>query len=180
VVIITGNASVAVDDVRSQLREAEADLDLEVVRVPINQPREVVRALQEAAGADAVAIVRGGGRDAQELDEDGLIGAVASAPVPVLAAVGHATDDLVLARVADASFPTPTALGAWLRETVEQRRLHERRLEEARLLSGVESLVEGVRQLEAAKRATAVWRVVAAVLAVALGAGVVWLLVRGV
>jgi hypothetical protein len=40
--------------------------------------------------------------------------------------------------------------------------------------------VEGVRQLEAAKRAAAVWRVVAAVLAVALGAGVVWLLLRGV
>ncbi|HYT88063.1 MAG TPA: hypothetical protein VEL76_05035 [Gemmataceae bacterium] len=44
-------------------------------------------------------------------------------PLPVLVALGHATDDLVVARVADASFPTPTALGAWLRQTVEAKRV---------------------------------------------------------
>jgi hypothetical protein len=36
--IITGAGSGAVDDVRAQLREAEADLTLDVVRVPMSRP----------------------------------------------------------------------------------------------------------------------------------------------
>jgi exonuclease VII large subunit len=105
-VLITGVGSVAVYDVRSQLREAEADYELEVVRVPMDRPQEVARAVQPAAGAQAVALTRGGGSGVQDLDDDGLIAAVASCPVPVLAALGHASDDLVLGHVADA-LPRP-------------------------------------------------------------------------
>src|SRR5262245_64050905 len=114
VVLLTGVGSVAADDVRSQLREAEADYDLDVVRVSMHEPREVARALaQAAAGAAAVAITRGGGQSVHDLDVDELVGAVASSAVPVLVALGHASDDLVLGRVADTSFPTPTALGTY-------------------------------------------------------------------
>jgi hypothetical protein len=110
VVLISGVGSVAVDDVRAQLREAEADLDLQVVRVSMHRPGEVARAVRQAAGAQAVALTRGGGQTVHNLDDEELIGAVAGSPVPVLVALGHATDDLVVGRVADASFPTPTAL----------------------------------------------------------------------
>src|SRR5688572_29939218 len=41
VVLVTGVGSVAVDDVRSQLREAEAEVALEVVRVAVTRPAEV-------------------------------------------------------------------------------------------------------------------------------------------
>jgi exodeoxyribonuclease VII large subunit len=63
-----------------------------------------------------------GGQGVQDLDTDELIGAVAAAAVPVAVALGHATDDLVLNRVADVSFPTPTAFGAWLRGVVDEKR----------------------------------------------------------
>jgi hypothetical protein len=41
--IITGVGSVAVDDIRAQLREAEDDLALDVVRVSMHRPAEVAR-----------------------------------------------------------------------------------------------------------------------------------------
>ena len=44
--------------------------------------------------------------------------------------------------IADASFPTPTALGAWLRETALAKRVQARQLEEARLLSASKELLE--------------------------------------
>jgi hypothetical protein len=45
VVIVTGVGSVAVDYVPAQLREAEADYDLDVIRVPMDQPRRPGAAL---------------------------------------------------------------------------------------------------------------------------------------
>jgi hypothetical protein len=119
-----------VDDLRAQLRDAEADVNLDVVRIPISRFEDVVRALRQAADAQFVVLTRGG-QGVQELDTDELIGAVAAAAVPVAVALGHATDDLVLNRVADVSFPTPTALGAWLRSVVDEKRDRARQAAEA-------------------------------------------------
>jgi hypothetical protein len=96
VVVITGVGSVAVDDVRAQLREAEADLGLEVMRVPITRPAEVARALRQATDAAAVAITRGGGEGVHDLDDEGLIQAVTSAPVPVYSRRASAICDFYL------------------------------------------------------------------------------------
>jgi hypothetical protein len=155
VALITGVGSVAADDVRAQLRESEADLDLRVVRVSMHDPRAVARALCEASEAQAVVLTRGGGQTVHDLDDDELIGAVASSPVPVLVALGHASDDLVLGRVADACFPTPTALGAWLREAGEGKRAHARAVEEARLLSESRELLGQLGQSQARSRSRA-------------------------
>ena len=131
VTVITGVHSVAVDDVRAQLRDAEADVNLDVVRVSLSRGEEVVRALRQAADAQLVVLPRGGGQGVQDLDTDELIGAVAGAAVPVAVALGHATDDLVLNRVADVSFPTPTAFGSCLRVVVEEKRDRARQVAEA-------------------------------------------------
>jgi exodeoxyribonuclease VII large subunit len=176
VVVVTGVGSVAVDDLRAQLREAEADFDLQVVRVSMHRPGEVARAVRQATGAQAVALTRGGGQTVHDLDGDALIAAVAGSPVPVLVALGHATDDLVVARVADAAFPTPTALGSWLRQVVEQKRFETRQVEEARLLTASKELLAQLGQVQALRAALARWRAATVALAV-LGAGVlVWLL----
>jgi exodeoxyribonuclease VII large subunit len=176
VVLISGMGSVAVDDFRAQLREAEADLDLQVVRVSMHRPGEVARAVRQAAGVQAVALTRGGGQTVHDLDDEELIGAVAGSPVPVLVALGHATDDLVVARVADASFPTPTALGAWLRDTLQQKRLQARQLEEARLLTESRELLQQLGKLQQAQGAAARWRAITLVLGVLWIATLVWLL----
>jgi hypothetical protein len=69
-VVVTGVGSVAIDDIRSQLREAEGYVELEVARVPMSRPAEV-------AAAQAVVLTRGGGEVVQVLDDDELIRAVA-------------------------------------------------------------------------------------------------------
>ena len=103
-----------------------------------------------------------------------LIGAVAGSPVPVLVALGRATDDLVVARVADASFPTPTALGAWLRDTLQQKRLQARQLEEARLITESRELLQQLGRLQQAQGAAARWLAITLVLGVLWIATLVW------
>src|SRR5262249_57362277 len=82
VVLISGLGSVAVDDIRAQLREAEADLDLQVMWVSMHRPGEVARAVRQAAGAQAVALTRGGGQTVHGPDDAERIGAGARSPLP--------------------------------------------------------------------------------------------------
>jgi exonuclease VII large subunit len=140
-VVVTGVGSVAVDDVRSQVREAEGDFDLEVVRVSMSRPA----ALRRATDAHAIVITRGGGEGVHVLDDDDLIRAAAASPVPVAVALGHASDDLVVGRVADASFTTPTAFGGWPRSVVEEKRTRHVQAEEGKLLLQSQSLVAPVQ-----------------------------------
>jgi exodeoxyribonuclease VII large subunit len=174
-VVVTGVGSVAVDDVRSQLREAEGEIEMEIVRVSMSRPAEVTAALLRAADAHAVVITRGGGEGVHVLDDDDLIRAVAASPVPVAVALGHASDDLVVGRVADAAFPTPTAFGVWLRAVVEEKRARHVQAEEGKVLLQSQSLVEQLRGLQVS---AARWRLVALVAVAGLVAAVVWFLLR--
>lgn len=65
---------------------------------------------------DAIAIVRGGGgrTDLAAFDDEQLCRAVANAPLPVLAGIGHEIDDTVLDRVVHRSVKTPTAAATFL------------------------------------------------------------------
>jgi exonuclease VII large subunit len=174
--IITGVGSVAVDDIRAQLREAEDDLALDVVRVSMHRPGDVARAIRQAAEVQAAALMRGGGQDVHELDAEELITAVASSPVPVLVALGHASDELVVGRVADACFPTPTALGAWLRDVVEDKRRQAWQAEEARLLTESKDLLAQLGRLHALQASLGRWRLMAVVAVILWAATLAWLL----
>jgi hypothetical protein len=44
--IVAGVGSVAVDDIRAQLREAEEEVELQVVRVSMHRPEEVAKAVR--------------------------------------------------------------------------------------------------------------------------------------
>jgi exonuclease VII large subunit len=112
----------------------------------------------------------------QELDTDELIGTAASAVVPVAVALGHATDDLVLNRVVDVSFPTPTALGAWLRSVVEEKRDRARQVAEAEAVERASGLMDQLGRLQKLQAALVRWQAVAAALGVLLAAAVAWLL----
>jgi exodeoxyribonuclease VII large subunit len=157
----------APDDVGAQLREAEADVEFAVVRVPMTRPVEVARARTSASGSDLVVLTRGGGEGLLALEEDALIGAVASSPVPVAAALAHATDDLVLARVEDASFPTPGAFGARLRTALDAKWARRRKAAEAEALLRAGELGRLLALAGAARAALFWWRAAALVLALA-------------
>ncbi len=120
-------------------------------------------------------ITRGGGEGVQVLDDEELIRAVAGSPVPVAVALGHATDDLVLGRVADASFPTPTAFGAWLRSLLEERQARAQEAAQAAVLTQSRDLLEQVKQLQRIQGSLGWWRAAALVLAVLWLLTLLWL-----
>jgi exonuclease VII large subunit len=149
-----------------------------VVRVAVTRPEEVLRALRQATGAQAVVITRGGSDGVQLLDNEELIGAVMGSPVPVAVALGHASDDPVLGRVADARFPTPTAFGSWLRNCLEEKRNRAREVAEAEVVSRSQELLDRLARLERMQAALASWRAAAVALGVLLAGTVGWLLLR--
>ena len=81
-------------------------------------PAQVAGALTRlgAQGVDAILLARGGGArsDLTAFDSPQLVRAVAACRVPVLTAIGHATDTTVCDLVAHAVFPTPSAAAAAL------------------------------------------------------------------
>ena len=81
-------------------------------------PTQVARALTGlcAKGVEVILLARGGGArsDLTPFDSPELARAVAGCRVPVLTALGHATDRTVCDMVAHAAFPTPSAAAAAL------------------------------------------------------------------
>ena len=136
------------EDVRSALREAGHHFDLSERRTSLTDSSQLIRTLQEVT-TDLVAVVRGGGEGLGVLDDPAL-GEAAIALSPLLVtAVGHAPDRPLLERLADKAFPTPTALGSYLRELVDEV-AEEREHSKAKLTQAIrESFGERLNALEA-------------------------------
>jgi hypothetical protein len=96
----------------------------------------------------------------------------------VLVALGLASDELVVGRVADACFPTPTALGAWLREVIENKRRQARQAEEARLVAESKELLTQLGQLPALRAALTRWRLLVGAMAAVWTATAAWLVLN--
>jgi ferric-dicitrate binding protein FerR (iron transport regulator) len=65
---------------------------------------------------------------------------------------------LVLGTAADASFPTPTAFGAWLRSLLERRRDLEREAALAGEVGRSRDLLGRLDELQKARSSFALWR----------------------
>lgn len=75
-------------------------------------PKEIVLALERLVGrADVVIVARGGGSFEELLpfSDEQLVRTAANYPLPLVAAVGHGSDQTLLDLVADHTAPTPTA-----------------------------------------------------------------------
>jgi exodeoxyribonuclease VII large subunit len=81
-------------------------------------PGEIARAVNRlvAEQVDVIVVARGGGAtgDLAAFDSEPVALAIATAPVPVVVAVGHSTDHTVADEVAHTTLATPTAAAEWL------------------------------------------------------------------
>ena len=91
-------------------------------------PKELLKALNDAKNSniDTLIIGRGGGssEDLSAFNDETLVRAVSTFPVPVISAVGHEVDYTLIDFVADKRASTPT--GAAEIATVDKRELYER------------------------------------------------------
>jgi exodeoxyribonuclease VII large subunit len=127
--------------------------ELRVAMEGPSAPADIARAILRlgAENLEVVAVVRGGGAAASlaAFDAEAVARAIARCSVPVVMAVGHASDRSVADLVAHTSVPTPTAAAAWL---VERHRSHD---EEAAARAVAEATARERAQTERERREAA-------------------------
>lgn len=138
-VLLTNQGEEADRDIRTQLAGYEDLLTCEVVPVKMTNPESVAqafRALQAKVGqVDCIVLARGGGEGIQALEHDVVLAALSERVIPVMTAIGHASDSTLADELADLTFPVPGALGRWLRDQLEAK---ARRAAEQKRLSLVD------------------------------------------
>lgn len=131
--LITSLGAAALHDVATALQRRVPHIP--VILAPasvqgVNAPSELVRSLQQLqawqgqsslansvdgdltnVNVDVILIVRGGGsmEDLWAFNDEALVRAIATCPIPVVSGVGHETDFTLTDFVADLRAPTPTA-----------------------------------------------------------------------
>ncbi len=95
---------------------------------------DLLAAIRAAAlgGADAVAIIRGGGslESLAAFNSEALVRAIAESPIPVIAGIGHDKDVPLAALAADFSVSTPTAAAELFNRAFEAAALRTETLEQ--------------------------------------------------
>jgi exodeoxyribonuclease VII large subunit len=135
VALVAARDSAAYHDFLATLRESGYGFRVTFVHSAVQgleAERQVASALAAAAlaGADCIALVRGGGAksDLAAFDSREIALAVARSPLPVLTGLGHEIDFAVADRVAHRSFKTPTKVAEFLVARLEAAELAVTRL----------------------------------------------------
>ena len=117
-------------DFLDRLRAATELVHINSRYVPMGGPdsiASIVEAIQELSVTDSelIFICRGGGARSglTMFDSPEVLAAICTAPLPIVVAVGHATDQTAADLVCHTSLPTPSAAATWL---IDRRRHEER------------------------------------------------------
>ena len=136
IALITSHGSAAYHDFLSGLAESGYGFRVLLMHAAVQgreAEREVVTALAALAGLpiDCAVLIRGGGSrsDLAVFDSRAIAEAIARAPFPVLAGLGHEIDVSIADQVAHESFKTPTKVAEFLVERIARQ---EQRLDELR------------------------------------------------
>ena len=108
------------DDFLGQLRETnEVSVDVHTLGTNMGSADELRGAVAGAEGFDVVALIRGGGAQVEfePHNEVGLLRAWMEKNAYTVSGIGHSGDSTLLDTVSDASCETPTAAGAYIRES---------------------------------------------------------------
>jgi exodeoxyribonuclease VII large subunit len=165
IALITSHGSAAYHDFLSGLAESGYGFRVVLMHAAVQgkeAEREIVSALASLAGlpVDCAVLIRGGGSrsDLAVFDSRVIAEAIARAPFPVLAGLGHEIDVSIADQVAHQSFKTPTKVAEFLVERIARQ---EQRLEDLRrtlvrealepLRAGREALGRAERGVELAR-----------------------------
>ena len=139
VAVVTSPTGAAVQDILKVSLKRSPFVDIVVVPALVqglDAPPQIARALALAGvlrGAECVIIARGGGAkdDLSPFDDERVVRAMRSCPLPVVAGVGHQTDKTLSDLAADAALPTPSAAAEYVfPEITEMRTLLDTRFEQ--------------------------------------------------
>jgi exodeoxyribonuclease VII large subunit len=165
IALITSYGSAAYHDFLSGLQESGYGFRVIFVHASVQgkeAEREVVSALASLAGLPIglAVVIRGGGSrsDLAVFDSRAIAEAIAKAPFPVLAGLGHEIDRSIADMVAHSSFKTPTKVAEFL---VEQVASQEQLLEDLRrrlVREALEPLRAGREALGRAERGVSLAR----------------------
>jgi exodeoxyribonuclease VII large subunit len=165
IALITSHGSAAYHDFLSGLTESGYGFRVLFVHAAVQgkeAEREVCSALASLVGLpiDCAVLIRGGGSrsDLAVFDSRSIAEAVARAPFPVLAGLGHEIDRSIADMVAHSTFKTPTKVAEFLIERIARQ---DQALEELRrrLLREAEEPLRTAREsLERAERGLALAR----------------------
>jgi exodeoxyribonuclease VII large subunit len=117
VAVVTSPTGAAVRDILEVSSKRAPFIDIVIIPATVqgvDAPVQVTRGLALAAGipgVDCVIVARGGGSkdDLSPFDDERIVRAVRSCPLPVITGVGHQIDSSLADLAADAFLPTPSA-----------------------------------------------------------------------
>lgn len=143
--LVTSARGAALGDVMKTLHDAPVVVLLSDAQVQgVGAPESVVAALSAVAAQrpDLVIVARGGGAKEElwTFNDERVVRAVASCPIPVISAVGHEADVTLADEVADVRASTPTQAAAMIAQAYERERALVA-TEAARLQDAVEDAV---------------------------------------
>jgi exodeoxyribonuclease VII large subunit len=165
IALITSYGSAAYHDFLSGLQESGYGFRVIFVHASVQgkeAEREVVSALASLNGLsiDLAVLIRGGGArsDLAVFDSRSLAEAIARAPFPVLAGLGHEIDRSIADLVAHSAFKTPTKVAEFLVEQVARRELEVDELRRRLVREALEPLRAGRESLGRAERGVSLAR----------------------
>jgi len=172
--ILSKTGSKGYDDFITQLR---IPCERVLVEIALEGPKtesDIIRGISELtrASVDCILIIRGGGDFldmSNSYDREPIFKSIVECAVPVISAIGHSNDDLLINRVCDFHTETPTTLACFIRgkwRDVMLQAYHDQRQHIAHHLAtsyGVarrhmvdrlhQAMLEAREQFEVAKRA---------------------------
>lgn len=151
VAVVTSQTGAALRDVLAVAGSRLPSCELVIVPVQVQgyeAPEEIAEGLARAAGisgAECVMLVRGGGSrdDLTPFDDERVVRAVRSCPLPVITGVGHEIDETLSDKAADARAATPSAAAERLfphRADLLASLSHKKRILTAAAENGIKSL----------------------------------------
>jgi exodeoxyribonuclease VII large subunit len=148
--VVTSLAAAALRDVLTTLARRAPHVAVVVYPSPVQgaeAPAALVEALELAARrneVDVLILCRGGGalEDLWAFNDEGVVRAAATSPIPLVCGVGHETDVTLADLAADLRAPTPTA-AAELASPAQEDLLDELEALQHRMRRAVARVVEG-------------------------------------